>query len=106
LTGSTPGPIHLDGIDANAPEVDVVDLRRRVGMVFQNRTVSQIDLRNISYGLRIAGSHKVRALMKRSKSLRGSALWDEVWTGWMRTLGLSGQQQRFASRERSLSNRK
>src|SRR5438034_6242739 len=55
----TRGTIHLGGIDINAPQVDVVDLRRRVGMVFQksNRFPKSI-YENISYGLRIDGVHK------------------------------------------------
>ncbi len=55
----TRGAIHLGGIDINAPEVDVVDLRRRVGMVFQKSNPFPKSIyENISYGLRIAGVNK------------------------------------------------
>ncbi|MEP7015303.1 MAG: ATP-binding cassette domain-containing protein, partial [Verrucomicrobiota bacterium] len=74
------GSIKLDNIDINAPEVDVVDLRRRVGMVFQKSNPFPKSIyENIAYGLRIAGVNK-RSLIDEAveKSLRASALWDEV----------------------------
>src|SRR6266576_2622444 len=55
----TRGAIRLDGVDISAPEVDVVDLRRRVGMVFQKSNPFPKSIyENISYGLRIAGISK------------------------------------------------
>src|SRR4029450_2409767 len=55
----TEGSIQLDGVDVNSPEVDVVDLRRRVGMVFQKSNPFPKSIyENISYGLRIAGVNK------------------------------------------------
>ena len=59
---------RLDGVDINAPEVDVVDLRRRVGMVFQKSNPFPKSIyENISYGLRIAGINKRASSMKRSR---------------------------------------
>src|SRR4029077_12036823 len=53
------GAIRLGGVDINAPAVDVVDLRRRVGMVFQKSNPFPKSIyENISYGLRIAGISK------------------------------------------------
>ena len=50
------GKILLDGIDVNAPDVDVIRLRRRVGMVFQKSNPFPKSIyENIIYGLRIAG---------------------------------------------------
>jgi phosphate transport system ATP-binding protein len=74
------GTISIDGIDINSSGVDVVDLRRRVGMVFQKSNPFPKSIYdNVAYGLRIAGvakrSHIDEAV---EKSLRSSALWDEV----------------------------
>jgi phosphate transport system ATP-binding protein len=92
----TRGAIHLDGDDINAPEVDVVDLRRRVGMVFQKSNPFPKSIyENIAYGLRIAGVTK-RSLIDEAveKSLRGAALWEEVKDRLnANALGLSGGQQ-------------
>ena len=55
----TQGSIRIDGVDINAPDVDVVDLRRRVGMVFQKSNPFPKSIYdNIAYGLRIAGVNK------------------------------------------------
>jgi phosphate transport system ATP-binding protein len=74
------GKILLDGADIHAPDVDVVDLRRRVGMVFQKPNPFPKSIYdNIAYGLRINGmkdKRKIEAVTERS--LRGAALWDEV----------------------------
>jgi phosphate transport system ATP-binding protein len=74
------GTIKLDGDDINAPDVDVIQLRRRVGMVFQKYNPFPKSIyENVVYGLRIAGI-KNRALLTETveKSLRAAALWDEV----------------------------
>jgi phosphate transport system ATP-binding protein len=74
------GKILLDGIDVNAPDVDVIRLRRRVGMVFQKSNPFPKSIyENIIYGLRIAGIRNKSILDEAvEKSLRGAALWDEV----------------------------
>jgi len=101
------GAIRLGGTDINAPDVDVVDLRRRVGMVFQKSNPFPKSIyENISYGLRIAGVNK-RAQIDEAveKSLRGAALWDEV-KDRLDSLGtkLSGGQQQRLTIARALSH--
>jgi phosphate transport system ATP-binding protein len=102
----TKGAIELDGVDVNAPEVDVVDLRRRVGMVFQkSNPFPKSVYENISYGLRIAGINK-RSLIDEAveKSLRGAALWDEVKDRLdANAFGLSGGQQQRLCIARALA---
>ena len=74
------GTIKLDGEDINAPDVDVIQLRRRVGMVFQKYNPFPKSIyENVVYGLRIAGI-KNRTILAETveKSLRAAALWDEV----------------------------
>jgi phosphate transport system ATP-binding protein len=74
------GKILLDGIDVNTPDVDVIRLRRRVGMVFQKSNPFPKSIyENIIYGLRIAGIRNKSILDETvEKSLRGAALWDEA----------------------------
>lgn len=74
------GSIRLDGEDINAPDVDVIALRRRVGMVFQKSNPFPKSIyENVVYGLRIAGIKNRAALNDTvERSLRGAALWDEV----------------------------
>ena len=74
------GEILLDGQDINAPDVDVVELRRTVGMVFQKpNPFPKSIFDNVAYGLRINGMRDKRKLEEIvEKSLRGAALWDEV----------------------------
>jgi len=74
------GRILLDGRDIHATDVDVVELRRRVGMVFQKPNPFPKSIYdNIAYGLRINGMRDKKAVEATvEKSLRGAALWDEV----------------------------
>jgi phosphate transport system ATP-binding protein len=95
----TRGAVHLEGVDISAPEVDVVDLRRRVGMVFQKSNPFPKSIyENVSYGLRIAGVSKRSQIDEAvEKSLRAAALWDEV-KDRLETNAFSlsgGQQQRL-----------
>ena len=74
------GEIKLDGDNINAPDLDVIRLRRRVGMVFQKSNPFPKSIyENIVYGLRIAGI-KNKSILDETveKSLRSAALWDEV----------------------------
>jgi phosphate transport system ATP-binding protein len=90
------GQIFLDGKDINAKEMDVVDIRRRVGMVFQKpNPFPKSILQNLSYGLEIKGDNNVeRAAMKIEESLKKAALWDEVKDRLdSSALSLSGGQQ-------------
>jgi phosphate transport system ATP-binding protein len=74
------GQILLDGLDILSPKVDVVELRRNVGMVFQKpNPFPKSIFDNVAYGLRINGMRDrqhVAEIVERS--LRGAALWDEV----------------------------
>src|SRR5207302_5596407 len=102
----TKGAIHLGGTDINAPEVDVVDLRRRVGMVFQKSNPFPKSIyENIAYGLRIAGVQKRSRIDEAvEKSLRGAALWSEVKDRLnANALGLSGGQQQRLCIARALA---
>ncbi|MDH4249001.1 MAG: phosphate ABC transporter ATP-binding protein PstB [Deltaproteobacteria bacterium] len=89
------GLIALEGKDIHAPEVDVIELRRRVGMVFQSYTPFPKSIfENVVYGLRIAGVKNKAALEETAeRALRGAALWDEVKDRLHDSaLGLSGGQ--------------
>jgi phosphate transport system ATP-binding protein len=102
----TQGTILIDNIDINAPTVDVVDLRRRVGMVFQKSNPFPKSIYdNIAYGLRIAGvSKRSRIDEAVEKSLRAAALWDEVKDRLDKNaLGLSGGQQQRLCIARALA---
>jgi phosphate transport system ATP-binding protein len=93
------GKILLDDQDIYAPGVDVVDIRRRVGMVFQRPNPFPMSIYdNVAYGPRLYGINK-RATLNEivEKSLRQSALWDEV-KDKLNQSGMSisgGQQQRL-----------
>jgi len=90
------GEIRIDGMDINAPEVDVIELRKRVGMVFQKSNPFPKSIyENIAYGLRIAGVRDKRQIDGTvESSLRGAALWEEAKDRLHESaLGLSGGQQ-------------
>jgi phosphate transport system ATP-binding protein len=72
------GTVLLDGQDIYAPDVDVVDLRRRVGMVFQRpNPFPQSVYANVAFGPRVLGlDHNLDEVVERS--LVAAALWDEV----------------------------
>ena len=74
------GGIFLDDQDITDPSLDVIELRRRVGMVFQRATPFPKSIyENVAYGLRIAGIRN-RAVLDEivERSLRRAALWEEV----------------------------
>jgi phosphate transport system ATP-binding protein len=102
----TRGSIRIEGTDINDSSVDVVDLRRRVGMVFQKSNPFPKSIYdNIAYGLRIAGVNK-RSLLDEAveKSLRSAALWDEVKDRLhVSGYGLSGGQQQRLCIARALA---
>ena len=74
------GSLVLDGLELNSPHVDVIALRRRVGMVFQKSNPFPKSIyENVIYGLRIAGVNNRSVLDETvERCLRKSALWDEV----------------------------
>jgi phosphate transport system ATP-binding protein len=96
---SVQGRILLDGQDVYAPDVDVVELRRRVGMVFQKpNPFPQSVFNNVAFGPRALGMHHERSLDGIVKtSLQGAVLWDEVKDDLKQpAMNLSlGQQQRL-----------
>ncbi len=90
------GRIELDGEDMYDKSVNVAELRRRVGMVFQKPNPFPKSIyENVAYGLRIMGKKSRRDLDEVvEKALRGAALWDEVKDRLHDSaLGLSGGQQ-------------
>jgi phosphate transport system ATP-binding protein len=90
------GRILLDGEDIYAREVDPVEVRRRVGMVFQkSNPFPKSIFDNVAFGLRIGGEKNKDLIAQRvEESLRGAALWDEVKDRLQSSaLGLSGGQQ-------------
>lgn len=102
----TRGAIVIEERDINHPSVDVVDLRRRIGMVFQKSNPFPKSIyENIAYGLRIAGVNKRSQLNEAvEKSLRAAALWEEVKDRLDRSaLGLSGGQQQRLCIARALA---
>ncbi len=74
------GTITIDGEDIYDPRLDVTELRKRVGMVFQKSNPFPKSIyENVAYGLRIAGVRNRRTLDEIvERSLRSAALWDEV----------------------------
>src|SRR3954467_11457013 len=90
------GEIRIDGVNINDPRVDVIELRKRVGMVFQKSNPFPKSIyENITYGLRIQGQKQKSKLDEVvERSLRGAALWDEVKDRLHESaLGMSGGQQ-------------
>ncbi len=90
------GSIKIKGIDISRSDVDPIELRKRVGMVFQKSNPFPKSIyENIVYGLRIQGvNNKARLDEVVERSLRGAALWDEVKDRLHESgLGLSGGQQ-------------
>jgi phosphate transport system ATP-binding protein len=90
------GTIRVDGRDIYAPGTDVIDVRRRIGMVFQKSNPFPKSIYdNVVYGLRIAGIRdRARLDEACERSLRGAALWDEVKDRLGDSaLSLSGGQQ-------------
>jgi len=91
------GKILLNGQDIYSAEMDVVNLRQRVGMVFQKpNPFPQSIYDNVAFGPRVMGM-RVNLDELVEKSLRAASLWDEVKSDLkMDALGLSlGQQQRL-----------
>ena len=89
------GEIRVKGQDINARSTDVIEIRRRVGMVFQKSNPFPKSIyENVVYGLRIAGIDDKATLDEAcERSLKGAALWDEVKDRLGESgLGLSGGQ--------------
>ncbi len=90
------GTLKIGGHDIYAKDVDVIELRKRVGMVFQKSNPFPKSIyENVAYGLRLHGVKAKSDLDARiEESLQGAALWDEVKDRLHSSaLGLSGGQQ-------------
>src|ERR1700726_3106863 len=104
----TAGTIKIEGVNINTPEVDVIELRKRVGMVFQKSNPFPKSIyENIAYGLRIGGVREKTVIDHTvESSLQGAALWDEVKNRLHESaLGLSGGQQQRLCIARALAVR-
>ena len=100
------GAVELEGINIYAPEIDVVALRKRVGMVFQKSTPFPKSIYdNIAFGPRLSG-YRSKALLDElvTKSLQRAALWDEVKDRLKQSaMALSGGQQQRLCIARALA---
>ena len=100
------GRMLLDGIDIYAPDVDISDLRKRVGMVFQKSNPFPKSIyQNVAYGPRLHGI-KNRGQLDQivEEGLKGAGLWDEVKDRLHASaLGLSGGQQQRLCIARALA---
>lgn len=101
------GDVVIDGKNIYAPGVDVVGLRRKVGMVFQkSNPFPKSIFENVAYGIRINGiqSSKSDLAARVEKALRDAALWDEVKDRLTTSaFGLSGGQQQRLCIARALA---
>jgi phosphate transport system ATP-binding protein len=96
-TARVEGTIDYRGVDLNSPRIDPVEVRRRIGMVFQKPNPFPKSIyENVAWGARINGL-KANMDERVERCLRGAALWDEV-SGILKQSGLAlsgGQQQRL-----------
>ncbi len=103
------GQVLIDGRDIYSAGTDVVDLRRRVGMVFQkSNPFPKSIFENVAYGIRINGMARDRADLndRVEQSLQHAALWDEVKDRLHASaLALSGGQQQRLCIARALAVR-
>lgn len=100
------GDVRYNGDDIFSPSVDVSELRRQIGMVFQKPNPFPMSIYdNVAYGPR---THGIRSKAKLDetveRSLRGAAIWDEVKNRLKKNaLGLSGGQQQRLCIARALA---
>ncbi len=101
------GSVKIDGKDIYEPGTDVVNLRRRVGMVFQkSNPFPKSIFENVAYGIRINRIHDSKADLEArvEKALKDAALWDEVKDRLSESaFGLSGGQQQRLCIARALA---
>jgi phosphate transport system ATP-binding protein len=101
------GDIRIDGTSLYDPSVEVISLRKRVGMVFQKyNPFAKSIYENVIFSLRVAGRSK-RSLLDETveRALRSAALWDEVKDRLHDSaFGLSGGQQQRLCIARAIAN--
>ncbi|MEW6350053.1 MAG: phosphate ABC transporter ATP-binding protein PstB [Thermodesulfobacteriota bacterium] len=93
---TTTGSIRFDGTDIYAPNVDVIALRKTMGMVFQKPNPFPMSIAdNVAYPLRVDGVRDRKVIRETVESaIKSAALWDEVKDRLNESaLGLSGGQQ-------------
>jgi phosphate transport system ATP-binding protein len=103
------GQVLIDGVDIYDPSLDVVGLRRRVGMVFQkSNPFPKSIFENVAYGLRVNGLARTKGEVAErvEESLKAAAIWDEVKDRLHDSaLALSGGQQQRLCIARALAVR-
>jgi phosphate transport system ATP-binding protein len=100
------GRVLLDDVDVYSPAVDVVAVRRAIGMIFQkpNPFPTMSIFENVAAGLRLSGSSRGDLDGRVESALRGAGLWDEVKDRLGQPgVGLSGGQQQRLCIARSLA---
>ncbi len=101
------GRVEIDGADIYGVATDVIELRRRVGMIFQKSNPFPMSVyENVAYGLRVNGMARDRGEIDRivETTLRSAALWDEVKDRLTRSaMSLSGGQQQRLCIARALA---
>lgn len=103
----TAGSIKVHDIDINRPDIDLQELRRQIGMVFQKyNPFAKSIYENVAFSLRVAGMNKRDELDEIvENALRGAALWDEVKDRLHSSaFGLSGGQQQRLCIARAIAN--
>ena len=102
------GDIRIDGTSLYDPTVEVISLRKRVGMVFQKyNPFPKTIFENVVFSLRVAGRNNKKELEEvAERTLRSAALWDEVKDRLHESAyGLSGGQQQRLCIARAIANR-
>jgi phosphate transport system ATP-binding protein len=101
------GKVELDGEDIYSDQMDVIHLRRRVGMIFQKSNPFPMSIYdNVAYGVRVNGLSKKRVKLDEivEKTLTAAALWEEVKDRLHRSaMSLSGGQQQRLCIARALA---
>ena len=100
------GDVHIDGVNIYEKAIDVVELRKRVGMVFQKSNPFPKSIwENVAYGPKVLGTrHKAKLNAIVEKSLQQAALWEEVKDRLHHSaMGLSGGQQQRLCIARALA---
>jgi phosphate transport system ATP-binding protein len=101
------GSFKVNGQELYSPQTDVIEVRRKVGMVFQkSNPLPKSIFENVVYGLRVAGIRDKATLNDAcERSLKAAALWDEVKDRLHESgLGLSGGQQQRLCIARAIAN--